>query len=80
MVAPKGTYGPGIIGEEQYAKELHQTTAGRSIFGPGITGDWPEESEEEAVQEEATEEVVEELVEEKSDKPLDPDPTQASRK
>ena len=39
---PKGTLGPGILGEELYESELVQTTKGRGIFGPGITGEEPD--------------------------------------
>jgi hypothetical protein len=35
----KGTLGPGILGKKLYDQELHETTEGRGIFGPGITGE-----------------------------------------
>jgi hypothetical protein len=45
MTLPKGTLGPGILGQEQYEREIVETTRGASIFGPGILGYDPQKVE-----------------------------------
>lgn len=38
----KSIFGPGILGQEVYDRQVEDTKAGRGIFGPGITGYDPE--------------------------------------
>lgn len=50
---PKGTLGPGIIGEKAFEQEQAELVAGANIYGPGILGPGITGEKEEAAEEEA---------------------------